>query len=126
MTTICHELLPDSYLLRLIPGPTPDPELVLAHSLRCACRSGKPAVWVDCELVQDLPTAAMSMLCDYHQRLQQHHMQLVLAHASEQMKQHLLTQNPGPALRFAPTITEAALQSGLRMMARRASRFQVA
>ena len=117
MTTVYHELLPKSYLLLLAPGPAGEPELALAHSLRCACRSGKPAVWVDCEQVHDLSRAAVAVLCHYQLQLRERHMRLVLVHASEEVQRRLQRQGLGSALRFAPTIAAAALQSGPRLRA---------
>lgn len=117
MTTVYHELLPESYLLLLTPGFPVDPELCLDYSLRCAYRSGKNAVWVDCELVSNLSTEAARTLWDYHHMLQQQHKQLVVVHASDEIKQDLLNWQLAPSLCFAPTLIDAAWQSGLRLVA---------
>lgn len=111
MTTVFHELLPESYLLRLLPGPANEPERALKHTLRRACRSGKPAVWVDCEQVADLPQEALDLLSSCHRQLRQQRMQLVLVHASEALRQHLLRQQRGSGLCFVPSIGEAVRQS---------------
>ncbi|MBF9236524.1 hypothetical protein I2I05_03860 [Hymenobacter sp. BT683] len=117
MTTVYHELLPDSYLLLLTPGKPADPEYALDYSLRCACRSGRPAVWVDCELVDALSTEAARTLLDYHDKLLAQHKQLVVVHASDEVKQRLLNWRYSPGICFAPTLFDAAWQSGLRMVA---------
>ena len=41
MTSVYHELRPDSYLLLLTPGAPTSPERALDYSLTCASRSGK-------------------------------------------------------------------------------------
>lgn len=117
MTTVYHESLPESYLLLLTPGNSADPELALDHSLKCACRSGKAAVWVDCELVDGLSAEAIGILWRYHYQLQEQHMKLVMVHASDEVKQELLNWQLGPSLCFAPTLFDAAWQTGLRLIA---------
>ncbi|WP_157781177.1 hypothetical protein [Hymenobacter sedentarius] len=117
MTTVYHELLPESYLLLLTPGPPKDPESALDFSLGCAYRSGKPAVWVDCELVNALSTESTRALWSYHRKLQEEHKQLVVVHASDELKQNLLHWQTGPNLCFAPTLIDAAWHSGLRLVA---------
>lgn len=117
MTTVYHELLPESYLLLLTPGPPDTREYALDNSLKSACRSGKPAVWVDCELVQDLSAEAARTLWDYHHLLQGQHKKLVVVHASEAIKQELLSWRISPGICFASTLFEAAWQSGVRLAA---------
>jgi len=117
MTTVYHELLPESYLLRLAPGPANEPELALEHSLRCAGRSGKPAVWVDCELLPDLPGEAVRVLRHYQHRLANRHVQLVLVHVSDAVKQHLLNQDADPGLCCVPSLPDAAGPGGGRLVA---------
>ena len=117
MTTVYHEMLPESYLLLLTPGVPNAPEYALDFSLKCACRSGKAAVWVDCELVDAISTEAARTLWDYHRRLQQEHKQLVVVHASDEIKQGLLNWRLGFGICFAPTLIDAAWQSGLRLVA---------
>ena len=113
MTTVYHELLPHSYLLLLTPEPTANPRLALAHHLRRACRSGKPAVWVDCELVPTLTAAAARTLCACHARLQKHHMKLVVVHASDDVADALRQCQHADGLCFAPTLFAAAWHTGL-------------
>jgi hypothetical protein len=117
MTTVYHELLPQSYLLLLTPGSPKAPEYALDYSLRCASRSGKAAVWVDCELIEDLSDEAVRILWDYHYRLQEQHMELVMVHASEEVKHELLNWQMGPGLCFVPTLFDAAWQTKLNAAA---------
>lgn len=117
MNTVFHELLPESYLLLLTPGSPSGPEFALDFSLKCACRSGKTAVWVDCELVLALSPEAARTLCDYYHKLQDEHKQLVVVHASDEVKQALLNWHLDPDLCFAPTLIDAAWQSGQRLVA---------
>ncbi|SFQ51487.1 hypothetical protein [Hymenobacter arizonensis] len=118
MTTVYHELLPESYLLLLTPGSPNAPEYALDYSLKCACRSGKPSVWVDCELLGDFLSAeAARTLWDFHHMLQGQHRQLVVVHASDGVKQALLKWRLTPSICFASTLIDAAWQSGLRLVA---------
>lgn len=117
MTTVYHELLPQSYLLLLTPGAPKAPEYALDYSLRCASRSGKAAVWVDCELVEALSDEAVRILWDYHYRFQEQHVELVMVHASDEVKHELLNWQLGPSLCFVPTLFDAAWQTGLGVAA---------
>lgn len=117
MTAVLQELLPESYLLLLTPGPVMAPELALAQGLHSASRSGRAAVWIDCELVHDLSVEAVRMLWDYHFRLQEQNIQLVVVHASDVVKQELIDWQPEPSLCFVPTLFDAAWQTGVRQVA---------
>lgn len=108
MTTVFHELLPESYLIILAPGPETPSELALAHRLRCAERSGKPEVWVDCSLLSELSGEAARLLWDTHYRLQEQFARLVLVHVAEPVRQMLLAQHLGPMPRIVPTLLDAA------------------
>ncbi|OGX87081.1 hypothetical protein [Hymenobacter glacialis] len=117
MTTVFHETLPESYLLLLTPGSPTGPQFSLDFSLRCACRSGKTAVWVDCGLLLVLSPEAARTLCDYYLKLQEEHKQLVVVHASDDVKQALLSWQLAPSLCFAPTLIDAAWHSSQRLAA---------
>ena len=117
MTIVYQETLPESYLLLLTPGPVAAPEDALEQGLRSACRSGKAAVWVDCELVHDLSNEAVCMLWDYHYRLQEQNMMLVVVHACDEVKKELLNPRLELSLCFVPTLMDAAWQSGLQQVA---------
>lgn len=117
MTTVFQESLPESYLLLLTPGPAATPEDALEHGLLNACRSGKAAVWIDCELVHGLSAEAVRMVWEYNFRLQEQNMKLVVVHASDEVKQVLLDRRPGAKLCFVPTLFDAAWQTGVRQVA---------
>ncbi len=110
MTIAYHELLPHSYLLILAPGANGEPETALDHWLKCAQRSGKPAVWVDCGMLSSLSDEAACLLWASHHELQKHHAQLVLVHVPDRVKKELLAKEAGPSPCIVPTLLDAALQ----------------
>lgn len=114
MMVVYHEALPESYLLVLAPSSTDPWASELARYLGRACRSGKPAVWVDCRLLDTLPAAAARLLWASHLRLHRRHVQLVLCRVSEALEQTLrrVSAGPGPDLCLVPTLDDAAEQSG--------------
>ena len=120
MTTVFHELLPDSYLIILAPGTNAPTEPALAHRLHCAERSGKPEVWVDCGMLNELSDEAAALLWDTHYHLQERYACLVLVHMAEPVRKTLLAQHLGPTPRIVPTLLDAARQapSTLRAEAR--------
>ncbi|MET4076197.1 hypothetical protein [Hymenobacter sp. UYCo722] len=111
MTTVFHELLPDSYLITLAPGPVDTSEVALARRLRCAERSGKPEVWVDCGLLTELSGEAARLLWDAHYQLQERFAHLVLVHVAEPVRKTLLAQYLGPTPRIVPTLLDAVRQA---------------
>lgn len=117
MITAHCELLPESYLLLLMPGPPAAPGQGLAQGLRCAGRSRRPAVWVDCGLLTALPAEDVRLLWACHRRLHAAGRKLVVAHASTAVRQHLLAGRPGAGLRFAATLCDAAWYTGRRPVA---------
>lgn len=117
MTVVYHELLPESYLLILAPGREGEPETGLAHWLKCAQRSGKSAVWVDCGMMSSLSSEAIRLLWNSHYQLQEKHAQLVLVHVPERVRKELLEQELGPAPCIVPTLLDAARQTGWREVA---------
>lgn len=110
MTTVFHELLPDSYLIILAPGSADVSEEALAHRLRCAERSGKAEVWVDCSMLSELSNEAAHLLWDTHYHLQERFARLVLVHVAEPVKKCLSASNLGPMPSMMPTLLDAALQ----------------
>lgn len=118
MTIVYQETLPESFLLLLTPGPASTaPEDALEQGLCSAYQSGKAAVWVDCELVHDLSSEAVRMLWDYHYRLQEQNIKLVVVHACDEVKKELLNSRLELSLCFVPTLMDAAWQSGLQQVA---------
>ncbi|QKG53424.1 STAS domain-containing protein [Hymenobacter sp. BRD67] len=107
---IFHELFPASYLLALAPAPTTTGEAELAAHLARACRSGKPAVWVDCRLLDSLSVTAAWLLWSCQQRLHRRKARLILCQvptAVERTLQHTLA-GTGTHLLIVPTLDDAA------------------
>ena len=111
MTTIYHELLPESYLIILAPARDGESEAALEHQLKCAERSGKSAVWVDCGMLHSLSAEAARLLWGLHHYLQEQRAELVLVHVPEPVKTVLLNQEAGPAPCIVPTLLDAARQA---------------
>lgn len=111
---VYHESLPTSYLLVLAPNTTGSLERDLAHHLREACRCGKPAVWVDCRLLDRLSVVSARMLWASHLRLHRRGVRLVLCRVSECLKQALgqVRANPDPDLNLVATLDDAAAEAG--------------
>jgi hypothetical protein len=89
MLVIHHEALAEGYLLVLAPDPANPSVLELADYLRRACHSGKPAIWVDCRLLDTVSTVAAQLLWACHCRLRKRRIQLVLCRVSERLEQSL-------------------------------------
>ena len=112
---VCHELFPTSYLLALAPTTTAATATTLAEAeleahLALACRSGRPAVWVDCRLLGTLSATAAWLLWACQQRLHRRHARLVLCQVSgavERILRHTLP-GTGPQLLIVPTLDDAA------------------
>ncbi len=103
-----HEALPESYLLILAPDRANPSEKELAHWLGRACRSGKPAVWVDCRLLDDISSVAARLLRASNYRLHKRNVQLVLCRVSERLEEALRQTFAGPDLCVVPTLDDAA------------------
>jgi len=107
---IFHELFPASYLLALAPTAAPTAEAELAAHLARACRSGKPAVWVDCRLLKGLSATAAWLLWACQQRLNRRHARLVLCQVPAAVE-HTLRRTlagTGTSLTVVPTLDDAA------------------
>ena len=117
MTVVYHEVLPESYLLILAPGRTGDtvPEVALAHSLRCAERSGKAAVWVDCGMLNSLSREAAELLWASYHHLLTNQSQLVLVHVPDRVRKTLLDRGPGMEPCIVPTLMDAARQPAVQL-----------
>ena len=118
---VCHEMFPTSYLLALAPTPAttsvsapataPAPaETELEAHLAHACRSGKPAVWVDCRLLDTLSATAAWLLWACQQRLHRRHARLVLCRVPAAVERILRRTLAGarPDLLIVPTLDDAA------------------
>jgi anti-anti-sigma regulatory factor len=117
MMIVHHEILPDSYLLVLAADHADPSELELAHHLNCAARSSKPAVWVDCRLLDALSTTAARLLVACHHRLRRRNAKLILCRVSERLEQALqrASTHLTPTLCLVPTLDDAAEQTWLHM-----------
>ena len=109
---ICHELFPTGYLLALAPtaATAAAAEMELEAHLTHACRSGKPAVWVDCRLLDTLSATAAWLLWACQQRLHRRHARLVLCRvpeAVERILQRTLASARADLL-SVPTLDDAA------------------
>jgi anti-anti-sigma regulatory factor len=111
MMVVYHESLPASYLLVLAPNTANPSETELAHYLGEARRSGKPAVWVDCRLLDTLSRVGARLLWASHLRLHRRGIKLVLCRVSECLKQALSQVGAGPALCLVPTLDDADQQA---------------
>ena len=110
---VCHELFPTSYLLALAPTAataTTTAEMELEKHLAHACCSGKPAVWVDCRLLDTLSVTAAWLLWACQQRLHRRHARLVLCRVPAAVKRILQRTLPGAGadLLIVPTLDDAA------------------
>ena len=108
---VCHELFPTSYLLALAPtAATTMTETELEAHLALACCSGRPAVWVDCRLLDTISATAAWLLWACQQRLHRRHARLVLCRvpaAVEHILRHTLA-GAGTDLLIVPTLDDAA------------------
>ena len=108
---VYHQLFPTSYLLALAPtAATTLAEAELEAYLALASRSGKPAVWVDCRLLDTLSATAAWLLWACQQRLHRRHARLVLCRVSAAVERILrrTLAGTGPDLLIVPTLDDAA------------------
>jgi anti-anti-sigma regulatory factor len=106
---ICHEILPASYLLVLASTTAGTAEAELAAHLARACRSGKPAVWIDCRLLHTLSATGAWLLWACHKRLHRRQARLVLCQVTTLVEQQLraVLAGAGVTLQIVPTLEEA-------------------
>jgi len=110
---VFHEPFPNSYLLALAPTAAATPttaETELETHLAQACRSGKPAVWVDCRLLDTLSATAAWLLWACQQRLRRRHARLVLCRVPAAVERALrkALAGSGAHLLIVPTLDDAA------------------
>ena len=107
---IYHEPFPTGYLLALAPPAAATADAELAAHLAHACRSGKPAVWVDCRLLNTLSTTAAWLLWACQQRLHRRHARLVLCRvpAAVECALRRVLAGTGAHLLIVPTLDDAA------------------
>ena len=104
MTIAYHEAFPEGYLLVLAPGDAPDTDL--ASQLDRACRSGRPAVWVDCRLLETLSATAIWLLWAGHYRLQRRQVKLVFCNVSGRLDRMLRRVFTCTDLCIVPTLDD--------------------
>ena len=108
---VCHELFPTSYLLALAPTITTTlAETELEAHLTLACRSGRPAVWIDCRLLDTISATAAWLLWACQQRLHRRRARLVLCQVSVAVERILrrTLAGAGADLLIVPTLDDAA------------------
>ncbi len=110
MTVPYHGAFPTGYLLVLASGD--DSVTSLDHVLDCACRSDKPAVWVDCRLVDALPDTAGWLLWACAQRLHRAGRGLAFCRVSAPVEQALRQRFAPADLRLVPTLADAEAMFG--------------
>lgn len=99
-----HEAFADGYLLVLAPGD--EAETQLAHYLDRACRSGKPAVWIDCRLLNTISATAAWLLWACQRRLHRRQVRLVFCHVSQHLEQALRRVFSCADLCMVPTLDD--------------------
>lgn len=106
---IYHEALPTGYLLALAPDAVSTTETELADHLARACCSGRPAVWVDCRLLDTLSATAAWLLWSCQLRLRRRGIPLVLCQVSKRVQQVLHQTLAGECAKLcqAPSLDEA-------------------
>ena len=107
---VFHETFPASYLLALAPTAATTGETELEAHLARACRSGKPAVWVDCRLLDTLSAKAARLLLACQRRLHRRHARLVLYRVSDAVERALrcALTGTGADLLIVATLDDAA------------------
>ena len=107
---VCHQLFPTSCVLALAPTTAATAETELAAHLDSACRSGKPAVWVDCRLLDTLSAPSAWLLWACQQRLHRRHARLVLCRVPAAVARVLrrTLAGTGAQLLIVPTLDDAA------------------
>ncbi|MCC3154982.1 hypothetical protein Q3A66_17555 [Hymenobacter sp. BT770] len=102
MLTVYCDQLPKSYLLILASERQATDPRALARALHRAGRSGKTSVWVDCSLLAlaDATPDTGLLLRTYHEAFAAQGIEMVVAHASTELRQCLVgsRSKPGPAL----------------------------
>lgn len=110
MLVAYHESFPAGYLLVLASGESSDAGL--AHHLDRACRSGKPAVWVDCRLLNTLSATAVWLLWACQHRLRRRHIPLVFCNVSARLDRALRRIFTCADLCIVPTLDDVASSLG--------------
>ena len=99
MLAISRDNLPDSYLLIVASTAQEQDPNALERALHRAGRSGKRHVWLDCSLweAKDISSESCLLLRAYHDAFAVLGIQMVVAHASDELQQRLGTIREEPA-----------------------------
>lgn len=99
MLTIHRDKLPNSYLLIVASESQTDDPTALDRALHRAGRSGKRNVWLDCSLweASDVSAENCLLLRAYHEAFATMGIHLVVAHASEALRECLAHTKVAPA-----------------------------
>lgn len=99
MLTIYRDQFPDSYLLVVASTTQSQDPNALDRALHRAGRSGKRHVLLDCSLwdTQDVSSESCLLLRAYHEAYAVLGIQMVVAHASDELQQCLETVKAAPA-----------------------------
>ncbi|MBC6992402.1 hypothetical protein [Hymenobacter sp. BT491] len=109
MFSVCHDVLPDSYLLVLVPDKRANHAEEIRRALHGASLSGKKCVWVDCSLVEMLPDEVCEVLLTYFDTFQELNITMVLCHANEAVRQYMQENGSGFSPPIVPSLLDAAL-----------------
>lgn len=116
MLEVYREVLPDSYLLILHDTAARQAEADLARALHRASRSGKPAVWLDCSMVNYLSGEAQQLLLTYDDLLPRLGALLVMCHLNDELR-HQLEEISAGSLTVVNTLLDAERLSAYSMAA---------
>ncbi|GEM_PF-1402323 len=100
MLIVYQELLPEAYLLVLASNGAASAEAELAYHFGQAAQSGRPAVWIDCRLVDTFSPLAGRLLRRLHYCLRQRQAQLVLCRVSDGLAHCLQAAGAVPTTGF--------------------------
>ena len=106
---VYREILPDSYLL-IVTGTCQVTEAeVLQRALRRAGGSGKASVWVDCSELHHPSITVIQLLAEFYVRLRKRHIQLILCHLEEDVRQAVEQLPPSSQPLMLGTLLDASL-----------------
>ncbi|TGE20218.1 hypothetical protein E5J99_01255 [Hymenobacter elongatus] len=114
MLDVHRELLPNVFLLILSPDiATLTTEVKLTRALHRASRSDRPAVIVDCGLVERLTQEAVDLLLAYAFVLRAQSRRLVLCHVPDAMRHHFLHLDEASQPMLALSLLDAVQEVNL-------------
>lgn len=84
-------------------------QLELERSLHRASRSDKPAIWLDCSLLEELSAETIEVLLAYAFVLRQMGRRMVLCHLLEPLQEELEQQDPTQEIAIVPTLLDVVV-----------------